>query len=371
MSALATLHELSTGCASSWDLYLRTCGLDLDVTATEWGETAESIELAVHDTAGVAWAAAQRSLWCWMLSANRELSNAPFIAGGPHDEADAQRAVDFLTQGIQEPHEDLSQFSAHALRKRWVHLELLRRMADRLPGEGLREVVDELSQARRELVRRGLFPVVLHHPDEHHGETRVAIDCRQPSAIGGSADFRSTAREWTAYLSQPRGIIHLDFPARLPKSVFNALVNQPQLLSLAMQWSDIDDLSALRALPLLRRLVLDTGVPARDVSPLVSLTNLEHLTLGVRRQVTDFSPLEHVTRLETLTLRTEGVADSLDFVKNLSSLRRFEFWGRVKGKNYDALLERPDLEWVRLRPVPGMTPTMAELRAALPGLVIT
>jgi hypothetical protein len=364
------LLEISAGCTDSWELYERTRGIDFDVTPREWGEVAESIELSAGAPKVRAWAAARRSVLCWMMSVNRRLDLGPQLEGGPQDDNDVDEAVLFLLDAVVGESRDLRELADDELRRMWVSLALSVGPGDDPTQDDEDPLQERCRDAERELDRRGLVPTVLVSPKEYRGEKRLSVDFRKVVGDGVAASVRSTSRDWVAFFAEPHGILHVDFPFRLPKAVFSALAGQRGLLSISMMWSDIDDLTVLRHLPDLRRLTLDTGVPAVDADPLGDLENLEHLQLQSRRGLTDFSALGRLAHLETLDLNPMAVIESIDFVRTMPSLGRFSFSGRVRGKDYTPLLDRPDLDWVRIRPERGMTPSLEELRASVPGLVL-
>jgi hypothetical protein len=371
VSAIDTLLELSAGCTDSWDLYLRTRGIDLDVEAHEWGEVAGGIELSRRSDPLVAWAAARRAQICWLVSVGREWQIPPHLYQGPTHTDDVEGATRFLLDEALQDERDVRCLDDDSLRRLWADLSLIVDGTDDAGGEGddssLRE---RCAAAEQELDERGLVPRVLERPADYRGQSRLSVSCSAWEAGDGAPRSRSTAREWITFFSEPRGIVHLSFPFRLPKAVFRALAAQTELRSLVSTWSDIDTLEPLRSLTRLERLTLAPGPATTSLEPIASLNSLRYLDLSIRRGVRDLSPVGGLEVLETLRLSTEGAIDSLSFLRQARSLRHLEFFGRVSGKDHSPLTERPDLDWVRIRPERGMTPTADELAASVPGLVL-
>jgi hypothetical protein len=351
---------------------LRSRGVDLDIDAHEWADVAEGIELSRRADPVVAWAAARRAQICWLSSVGRDLHIPPHRYQGPTQAGEVEVAAEFLLDEAFTEDRDVRVLDDDALRRLWADLSLIVDGADDAGGDehGDSLIRERWAATEGEMNERGLVSRTLERPADYRGQSRLSVSCTAWEEGDGAPRSRSTSREWITFFSEPREIVHLSFPFRLPKAVFRALATQTELRSLESTWSDIDTLEPLRSLARLERLTLAPGPATTSLEPIGSLTSLRHLDLSIRRGVRDLSPVGELHALETLRLGTEGVVDSLGFIRQTRSLRHLEFFGRVSGKDYSPLMERPDLEWVRIRPERGMTPAVRELAASVPGLVL-
>ena len=165
------------------------------------------------------------------------------------------------------------------------------------------------------------------------------------------------------------------FTSRTPRRLFESLAGQTQLRVLAVKWGDYEDLSVLTGMTELRHLWLDGASSVRTLTPLERLRELGVLRVESLRHVHDLSPLGQLTRLRDLVVggdwrapRTVHV-DSLAFLAGLADLQRLVLHTLVSDDlDYSPLLRLRGLTDARVMAAPGMRPTHAELRVAIPAL---
>lgn len=369
MSALATLRELSFGCSDSWELYLRTRGVDLDVTRQEWFDAAYEIELVSGAPSSVALLAAVRSTLCWTRSVFRpdHLWKYPANEEDDFDELSAHLMDEIVGAG-----EDVKSHSDDLLRRTYANLLLLTGGTWwSNPTTEQAWVQDRMSVVQAELLDRGLFGGQLEDPNEYRGQPRVAVDFGSHRYRYGAKKSRQLLDDWTRFFSEPSRILHLTFYQGAPHQVLDALRGQTQLVSLHIELAKTADFEFLGPLTSLETLSLDTYSPETDLEIIGRLITLRRLRLVMRHEGRSLAFLSHLRALEDLRLFSKRPIDSLEFARSLSSLRRFSLAARVSGKDYSPLVDRSDLEWLRIRPERGMRPSIDELQARIPGLVVS
>lgn len=367
MSALATLRELSAGCSDSWELYLRTRGVDLDVTRQDWFEIAHEIELASGAPPSVALVTAARSALCWTSSVFRpdHLWRYPV-----DEEDDGEELSALLTDDIVGAGEDVTSMSDDLLRRTYANLLLVTGgTAWSNPTTEQAWVQDHLSGVKAELFERGLLGGTLEDPREYRGEPRVRVGFGSHRYRYGAKKSRQLLDDWVRFFREPSRILHLSFYEGAPHEVLDAVRGQTQLVSLHIELAKTADFSFLGPLTSLETLSLDTYSSETDLEVIGRLVDLRRLRLVMRHEVGSLAFLSPLRALEDLRLFSKRPIDSLAFARSLSSLRRLSLAARVSGKDYSPLVDRADLEWLRIRPERGMRPGIDELRAGIPGLI--
>ena len=369
MSALATLRELSAGCSGSWDLYLRTRGVDLDVTRQEWFDTAHEIELASGATPPLAQLIAARSTLCWTSSVHRpdHLWRYPV-----HEDEDSEELSALLIQDIVEAGDDVASMPDDRLRRTYANLLLLTGNTwHSNPTKEEAWAQDHLSGVKAELFERGLHGGTLEDPTDYRGQPRVRVGFGSHRYRYGAKKSRQLLDAWARFFSEPSRILHLTFAEGAPNDVLQALRGQTQLVSLHIELAKTADFEFLEPLTSLETLSLDTYSPDTDLEVIGRLITLRRLRLVMRHEVRSLAFLSPLRALEDLRLFSKRPIDSLEFARSLSSLRRMSLAARVSGKDYGPLVDRSDLEWLRIRPERGMRPGIDELQARIPGLVVS
>lgn len=369
MTALETLRELSAGCTDSWDLYLRTRGVDLEVTRQEWFDVAHEIELARQTAPASALVAAVRSTLCWTQSVFRP-SYIWRYPGTVDDDAD--ELIDLLLAEIHEPGDDVDRMSDDVLRRTYANLLIVTGgsyVSDPTPEQLW--VQNHQTAVAGELHRRGLIGGWLDDPDDYRGEPRLVLNFAAHRYRFGAKKSRQLLDAWKEFFSTPSDILNLTLNEGAPADVLDSLRGQTQLRSLRIENAKTADFGFLESLTALETLTLDTYSAETDLRAVGRLTELRRLRLLMRHEIGVPAFLSTLRKLEELRLFSKRPIASLDFVESLTTLTTFVLASRVSGKDYTPLLAKPELEWLRLRPERGMRPPIGDLQAAIPGLVVS
>ncbi|MCU1421222.1 MAG: hypothetical protein JWN36_873 [Microbacteriaceae bacterium] len=207
---------------------------------------------------------------------------------------------------------------------------------------------------------------------EYSGERVVAVSATQ-LAVPQSRANRVVEGWVELFQSGPTPIAELTFSSRTPARLFDSLRSQTQLTKLVLKWGDFADLSVLSGMRRLRQLDLGGAAAITTVEPLAELDGLRELNIDGSKRVTDYGPLRRLAALEKLSI-TESLngprqhADSLEFVRGLTSLRELLFTPRVDSLDYSPLLSLQHAELVCVPAVRGMVPSAVDLEWSVPGM---
>lgn len=209
---------------------------------------------------------------------------------------------------------------------------------------------------------------------EYDGQPEIDVKATQLGTKVSATRARRIVDEWVAFLSAgPSPVRRLRFTTRTPARLFEALAGQPQLESLQVKWGDYADLSPLSGMAALRDLSLRGAAKVTDVTPLAPLTGLRSLVIEGFRRIEDPSPLGRLTALTSLELGgawsapRNGHLGSVAFLRALRDLDDLLLHTVVvDDRDYSPLLDLPRLRSVRVMAVRDMSPTVEELKRALP-----
>jgi hypothetical protein len=217
---------------------------------------------------------------------------------------------------------------------------------------------------------------VLQRPEDYAGQTTVSIAASQIPGLTAHQQAKLLDSWCEFFDSGVTDIWDLTFEMRMPKRIFNALATQTQLRRLAVSWGVFDDLRPLEGMRNLVELELDSATSLTTLEPLRNLESLETLELGGAWRVHDYSPVGSLTRLRQLRLgggsdKRQHV-DSLRFLPNLRRLRQLTLSLIPDGLDYTPVLEMVWVEDILIWNLEShrkrMTPSMADLEWALPGM---
>ncbi|GAA2074033.1 hypothetical protein [Microbacterium hatanonis] len=198
-----------------------------------------------------------------------------------------------------------------------------------------------------------------------------------PSTIGSRDLSRSERRrilaEWLEFFRQPSPIKHLTLWCRVTDEILEGISTQTQLETLTLHWGPYTELSHFLALTRLRELTLGGASAITDLNPVAQLRGLTHLSVENARKLRDYTPLGQLTGLRYLSVDrgitgSRADAESIDFVRDLPNLRTLYWDPRVAPGDYSALLSLTEATEVHVSPSKGMTPSIADLEWALPGM---
>ncbi|MFC7267341.1 hypothetical protein ACFQRL_00060 [Microbacterium fluvii] len=123
----------------------------------------------------------------------------------------------------------------------------------------------------------------------------------------------------------------------------------------------------------LEELVLGGASAVTDLRPLARLSQLKVLDVENGRRVLDYSPLGGIPSLRRLAVgpsisgsRTD--AESVEFLRTLPDLDAVCWDPRVRSLDYSPFLTLTNASMIALRGQKGMTPSLADLEWALPGM---
>ena len=209
---------------------------------------------------------------------------------------------------------------------------------------------------------------------EYDGQAEVRIRATELGTNYTTTAARRVVDDWVAFFSRGSSpILRLELTTRTPRRLFESLAEQRQLRSLRVAWGDYCDLSPLSGMSALTELELRGASHVTDVGALASLTKLRLLSLEGFKRVEDPAPLGALTLLTDLELGGDWRANrnahlpTIAFLTGLSNLTDLLLHTLVvDDKDYSPLLTLPRLQRVRVSAVPGMTPSLEDLKAALP-----
>jgi hypothetical protein len=209
---------------------------------------------------------------------------------------------------------------------------------------------------------------------EYDGQAEVRVRATELGTNYTAAAARRVVDDWVAFFSDgPSPIERLELTTRTPRRLFESLGGQRQLRSLRVAGGDYSDLAPLRGMSELTELELRGAGHVTDVEAVSGLTNLRWLALEGFRQLDEPSPLGEPTLLTDLELGGDWRASrnahlpTIAFLRHLPNLSDLLLHTLVvDDKDYSPLLELPRLQRVRVMAVRGMTPSLEELKAALP-----
>jgi hypothetical protein len=211
---------------------------------------------------------------------------------------------------------------------------------------------------------RGL--AALASPESYRGENTVFLSPAFDNADSREVSARIGA--WCRFLeSGPSEILDLTIRGQTSQRLFDALASQTQLRRLDISYGPFDDLSRLEGMRDLVDLTLDSATSISSLAPLAHHTQLLSLHLHNAKKIHDYSPLGSLIRLKQLSI-WGGKADSIEFVRSLTSLKHLVWQVAPSDLDYSALL---DLVWVEdmfVRTQRGSVPSHLDLEWALPGM---
>lgn len=217
-------------------------------------------------------------------------------------------------------------------------------------------------------------PPVIVSVADYDGEEEVRLRATQLGSDHTASAARRVVAEWVELFSAgPSPIRRLELTSRTPARLFAALSGQTQLESLAVKWGDYADLSPVSRMSSLQVLSLRGASKVTSVDALGGLVGLRSLTIEGFKEIVDPSPLGRLTALARLelggnwTAPRDGHLPSIGFLGDLRGLTDLLLHTVVvDDRDYSPLLDLPALEKVRVMEVRGMSPSIEELRAALP-----
>jgi len=198
-----------------------------------------------------------------------------------------------------------------------------------------------------------------------------------PSTVGAPNLSRSERlrilAEWLDFFRQPSPIKHLTLWCRVTDEILHGISTQTQLETLTLHWGPYTELSHLLSFTRLRELTLGGASAITDLTPVAQLTGLTHLAVENARKLRDYSPIGQLTGLRYLDVDrgitgSRADAESIDFIRDLDQLRTFYWDPRVATGDYSALLSLTEATEVDVSESKGMTPSIADLEWALPGM---
>jgi hypothetical protein len=222
-------------------------------------------------------------------------------------------------------------------------------------------------------MRREDVPILTEVGD-YAGQEAVKVSCTQLGTRHSSAQARRVVADWMDFFSSgPSAIRDLEFVTRTPERLFACLQGQTQLRRLAIKWGDYEDLSAVSGLHELRVLTLRGASGVTSVRPLADLVALGRLEIDGLSRARDMAPLGSLVCLTALelggnwTTPRNAHVDSIRFLRHLTRLKELVLHTIiVDDLDYTPLLALPRLKSVRVMNARGMTPTLEQLKAALP-----
>lgn len=214
----------------------------------------------------------------------------------------------------------------------------------------------------------------ISHPDQYRGEATVGIDVwgGGPGPEPTAAQRRQNFQQWKAFFAQRTPIRELSL-GRVTDEVLRVLQPQTDLTALRIWYGRYTDLSPLIGMSALNRLELGGATQLLDLRPLTRLAALVDLEIENARRLRDYSVLGDLTTLRRLVVQRSFTgprtdADSLDFLSRLTQLEELRWDPRVATLDYSPLLGLTRATRIGVTAMKGMTPSMADLEWALPGM---
>ncbi len=214
----------------------------------------------------------------------------------------------------------------------------------------------------------------ISHPDQYRGEATVGIHVwgggQGPEPTAGQR--RQNFQLWKAFFAQRTPIRELSL-GRVTDEVVRTLQPQTDLTALTIWYGRYTDLSPLIGMSTLNRLELGGATQLTDLHPLTQLGALADLEIENARRLRDYSALGNLTTLRRLVVQRSFTgprtdADSLDFLSRLTQLEELRWDPRVATLDYSPLLGLKRAARIGVTAMKGMTPSMADLEWALPGM---
>lgn len=215
---------------------------------------------------------------------------------------------------------------------------------------------------------------VINEVSQYDGRSTARVSATQLGSRYTAAQARRVLAEWIDFFAAgPTPVRDLRFVSKTPKRLFAALSGQTQLKHLHVKWGDYDDLTALTRLTDLRMLTLGGASAVHSIEPLAALRQLTSLEIDYLLRVHDLSALAGLTQLRSLVVGGNWASfknahfDSLAFLRSMPQLQNLVLHTAVVDDgDYSPLLALPALQSIRVKAVPGMTPAIDQLKAALP-----